>query len=447
MSSLPLLRHHRPDSLIAWRDGRAVDTQTYLADVAALAERLPEYEHVINLCEDRYRFLVGFAAALMREQTTLLPPSRAPGAIATVAAEWESTYCLVDTETDIGSIPVHRYQEAATPLGSVEFPVLDAHQPAAILFTSGSTGKPMPHRKSWGTLVSGAHSTAQRLGIDNIHSGTLVGTVPHQHMYGLEATIMLTLQAGLALFSGRPFYPADVAAALAQVPAPRIFVTTPLHLKACVAEGAPLPQVEFALSSTAPLPQSLAQAAEALLQAPVYEIYGCTEGGAIATRRTAQSVTWETIDDFRWERDDQGLHLRGRELPDPVPLNDVMEFYTERKFVLLGRHADLINIAGKRMSLADLNHKLHDIPGVVDGVFFMPEESEHHVTRLMAFVVAPGMTEHDILSHLAREIDPVFLPRPLVRVDSLLRNEAGKLPREHLARLAARAMKPDAQLD
>lgn len=447
MSSLPLLRHHRADSLIAWRDGRGIETATFLADVAALSERLPEYEHVINLCEDRYRFLVGFAAALVREQITLLPPSRAPGAIASVAAEWPSTYCLVDAETALAGIPAHRYQDAAAPLGSVGFPVPDAHQPAAILFTSGSTGRPAPHRKSWGTLVSGAHATAQRLGLDRLQGGTLVGTVPHQHMYGLEATIMLTLQTGLALFSGRPFYPADIADALQQVPGPRIFVTTPLHLKACVTEGAPLPPLTFALSSTAPLPQSLARAAETLLHAPVYEIYGCTEGGAIATRRSAQSTTWETLDDYRWERGEQGLLLCGRALPEPVPLNDVMEFYTERKFVLLGRHSDLINIAGKRMSLSDLNHKLHDIPGVLDGTFFMPEEAEDRVTRLMAFVVAPDLSEETILARLAREIDPVFLPRPLVRVASLLRNEAGKLPREHLAMLAARAMKPDAQPD
>lgn len=447
MSSLPLLRHHRPDSVIAWRDGRAVQTQAFLADVAALAERLPEYEHVINLCEDRYRFLVGFAAALVREQTTLLPPSRAPGAIRAVAADWPASYCLTDGAAAPHGLPVHRYQEAAAPLGSVDFPVLDAHQPAAILFTSGSSGRPAPHRKRWGALVSGAHATARRLGLDGLPGAMLVGTAPHQHMYGLEATIMLTLQGGLALFSGRPFYPADIADALAQVPAPRVLVTTPLHLKACVAEAAPLPPLAFALSSTAALPQSLAQAAEALLQAPVVEIYGCTEGGAIATRRSTHSLTWDTLDDFRWERGEAGPVLRGRALPDPVPLNDVLEFYSERKFVLLGRHGDLINIAGKRMSLADLNHKLHAIPGVVDGTFFMPEEAEGRVTRLMAFVVAPGLSDEAILAQLAREIDPVFLPRPLVRLGSLARNETGKLPRAHLAQLAAQAVKPDPQAD
>jgi acyl-coenzyme A synthetase/AMP-(fatty) acid ligase len=442
MSSVPLLRHHHLDSTIAWRDGLAIDTHTFLRDVAALAERLPAYEHVINLCEDRYRFLVGFAAALVREQVTLLPASRAPGAIAAVAADWESTYCLLDNAMEIGDLPAYRYADFPALLGEdALFPVLDAHQPAVVVFTSGSTGKPMPHRKSWGSLVSGAHATAQRLGIDKLTSGTLLGTVAHQHMYGLEMIVMLTLRTGLAMHCGRPFYPADIAAALQQVADTRVLVTTPLHLRACVAERAPPARLAFTLSSTAALPQSLAKAAERLTRTPVYEIYGCTEGGAIASRRTARTLTWDTLDDYRWERAGHELQLKGRGLPDPVPLNDLIEFYNERRFILLGRDSDLIKIAGKRMSLGDLNHKLHDIPGVVDGVFFMPEESEDRVTRPMAFVVAPSLTERDILAHLAREVDPVFLPRPLVLVDSLQRNGAGKLPREHLVALAAHASK------
>ena len=52
----------------------------FLSDVENLADLLPEKPTVINLADDRYQFLVGFAAALVRGQTTLLPLSRAPGA-------------------------------------------------------------------------------------------------------------------------------------------------------------------------------------------------------------------------------------------------------------------------------------------------------------------------------------------------------------------------------
>ena len=54
--------------------------RAYLGDVAALSrQRLPPRGHVVNLCRDRYRFAVGFAAALCRRQVTLLPPNDTPG--------------------------------------------------------------------------------------------------------------------------------------------------------------------------------------------------------------------------------------------------------------------------------------------------------------------------------------------------------------------------------
>ena len=78
---LPLLHAADPDRVIAWRDGRAVRATEFLGEVAALAQRLPSAPAAINLCEDRYAFLVAFAALCTRGQTNLLPPSRAPHAV------------------------------------------------------------------------------------------------------------------------------------------------------------------------------------------------------------------------------------------------------------------------------------------------------------------------------------------------------------------------------
>jgi acyl-coenzyme A synthetase/AMP-(fatty) acid ligase len=69
----------------------------------------------------------------------------------------------------------------------------------------------------------------------------------------------------------------------------------------------------------------------------------------------------------------------------------------------------------------------------------MPDEEEVDgggVTRLMAFVVAPGMNAATLLAALRERIDSIFLPRPLVLLDSLPRNSTGKLPRETLQALA-----------
>jgi acyl-coenzyme A synthetase/AMP-(fatty) acid ligase len=95
----------------------------------------------------------------------------------------------------------------------------------------------------------------------------------------------------------------------------------------------------------------------------------------------------------------------------------------------------MVNIAGKRTSLASLNHHLNAIPGVRDGVFLMPDDDDGAVTRPLAFVVAPGLNSEDILGALRKSVDTVFLPRPLYFVDELPRNTTGKLTRESLLRL------------
>jgi acyl-coenzyme A synthetase/AMP-(fatty) acid ligase len=110
--------------------------------------------------------------------------------------------------------------------------------------------------------------------------------------------------------------------------------------------------------------------------------------------------------------------------------------------LLHGRHADLINIAGKRTSLAYLHHQINAIPGVTDAAFFLPDESSsdgstENITRLCAFVVAPGMNQRQILAELRQRLDPIFLPRPLFLLDALPRNSTGKLPRNQLQALYA----------
>ena len=99
----------------------------------------------------------------------------------------------------------------------------------------------------------------------------------------------------------------------------------------------------------------------------------------------------------------------------------------------------MINIAGKRTSLANLNYHLNAIPGVVDGVFFMPEEQADRIIRPIAFVVAPGMTAEALSAALRLRLDAAFLPRPIYFLDALPRNATGKLPRETLQDLMLRS--------
>ncbi|HUH83235.1 MAG TPA: AMP-ligase, partial [Stellaceae bacterium] len=201
---------------------------------------------------------------------------------------------------------------------------------------------------------------------------------------------------------------------------------------------------DLVLSATAPLSPQLAAEAEARFGARLWEIYGCSEVGQVAGRWTSTTPAWRCLRGMRLSQDAHGTWASG-ELVDgaPVLLNDVIELEGPDGFLLHGRTADLVNIAGKRTSLAYLNHHLNAISGVHDGVFFVPDTPESAgagVTRLMALVVAPGLTPDAILAALRRRIDAAFLPRPLCFVDALPRNALGKLPREALLALVAKAI-------
>lgn len=453
MSTYPLVSHSTLDRTLAWRDGAPVSARAFLADVMALAPLLPPGAHVFNACADRYRFAVGLCATLVAGKISLLPPMQTPQMVRQLSAFAPDVFCLHDAAVCPVDLPGFRYPDAlvadTTP---IDVPQIDASQDMAVLFTSGSTGTPVPHRKTWGALVRCMRTAVAHLGLSDGRAFTLVGTVPAQHMYGFEATVLLALQGGLAFSNRQPFYPADIRDALEAVPQPRVLVTSPVHLRALLASEPALPSASLVLSATAPLSEALAREAETRLSAPLLEIYGSTETGQVATRRTAQETAWHLYPDVRMESrpgtpEDDGstVWVYGGHVEAAVPMGDVIELIDETHFLLHGRKADLINIAGKRSSLAYLNHQLNAIAGVEDGVFYMPDDApatphahgSAAVTRLVALVVAPGLSAADVLRALHDRIDAAFLPRPLLLVDALPRNETGKLPRDVLAALVA----------
>jgi acyl-coenzyme A synthetase/AMP-(fatty) acid ligase len=437
MSRVPLLADSSLDRIIAWRPDGPVRAGQFLGEVLALARRLSAGGHLLNLCHDRYHFAVGFAAGLVQGKLSLQPSSVSPETLRSIRATHPDLVCLCDGEGDCLDLPRLDYPEPGVPPHECGIPAIAAEQAAACLFTSGSTGEPVPHFKSWGSLARNGRGEAQRLGLlDRPHA--VVGTVPVQHSYGFESTFLLALHGGCAFWSGRPFYPQDIADALKSVPRPRLLVTTPLHLAALLAAEFELPAIDMILCATAPLSPELAAAAEARCAAPLFEIYGATESGQVASRRTTQDAAWEPLPGVRLEQEGElsvacGGHIEGR-----VPLSDVIEIRSDGRFLLHGRHADMVNVAGKRTSLAYLDHQIRAIPGVADAAFFLPDAATATgVTRLCAFVVAPGMARSELLAALRERVEAVFLPRPLVFVDHLPRNGVGKLPRAGLSALHA----------
>ena len=422
--------------------GGAVPLGRFLGQVRALAARLPDTGHAINLCEDRYRFLVAFCAAAVRGQATLLPPSRAPDAVAEVARRHPGAYCLGDEDAAAPGLHHWRLPDAL-PEEDGAAPGVDPLSLAVIGYTSGTTGAPVANAKTWAAFRT---STAQNIAaLRHLWAGAaqahVVATVPPQHMYGMELSVLLPLLGEVAVHAGRPFFPPDIARALAQASAPRLLVTTPVHLRALVRgldadASLPVPPLAGIVSATAPLPAALAEAAETRFACEVREVFGSTETCVVASRRSARETAWTPFPGVRVMPNEGGCRVEAPQLADAVELADLVEVHPDGRFELRGRNADLLEIAGKRASLGDLTRKLQAIPGVEDGVVFqLDEEDASGVRRIAALAVAPGLDEAAILASLRRAVDPVFLPRRLKRVPTLPRNPTGKLPRAELLAL------------
>lgn len=479
MTSFPLI-FADPDQLLFYRQqGNAVHTITareFMADAEALAvdltTRMGAHQSIINLCQDRYRFMVGFAATILAGKTNLLPSTFTGETLRQIFIDAPDALCLHDHDDWPFPYPhlsldhlslshralANRCPREPLPDGLGESDHIKPEHVVAQVFTSGSTGLPMPHNKTWGKLVRNVEAALQQLGLWRPVS--LVGTVPPQHMFGFESLVLLCLIGRCPLWSGKPFYPADIVAALDAMPEPRMLVTTPFHLQALLDAQIALPKIDRLLLATAPLSPELAERAERVTGAPLFEIYGSTETGQIANRRPTQSTAWTlfpgiTLTKAHLDENDELFIANGEHIEAPVMLSDRIHVRADGRFDLLGRIADQVNMAGKRSSLNYLSAQLKAIDGVTDGVFFLPETKKDRtgknrvgkdqaITRLCAVVVAPALSAADILAALRDRLDPVFLPRPLILVENLPYNATGKLPQialqaildQHLAALA-----------
>lgn len=447
MTTEALIGHRAADVRIAVRAGAPISAGHFVAEAVALARQLPPAQYVLNTCRDRYFFSVAFCAALIAGRTSLLPPSRTPDVLAQVARRYPDTLHLGDDTGHIGwraSLASPPDTASAAPLTDAAAslwppPAIARDHIAAIAFTSGSTGEPQPQAKTWGGMVDGARAETVALQLDEspVEDVVLVGTVAPQHMYGLEATVLLALHGPCAFAAEHPLHPDEVLAVLSQASGRRVLITAPVHLRALAESSHSMPTLDRVVSATAPLTSTLAARCESMWATRVFEVYGCTETGMIATRRTVEGPVWTTMRDVTIAERDGEFVARGGHA-QPGRLADRLRLINDTTFELEGRADDMVNIGGKRASLEGLNRLLLSIDGVIDGAIFLPHATHEakREQRLMALVVAPDFTRTGLLAALRAQIDAAFLPRPLLLVDALPRNPQGKLPRADLLAFA-----------
>jgi acyl-CoA synthetase (AMP-forming)/AMP-acid ligase II len=438
--SLPALFRDNLETAFCITSTGEITRQKLLADAVSISEKLPEKSYAVNLCQNRYFFIVAYLAVAIRNQVSLLPPNQSPRTIKNLLSVYPNSYCITD-ELDYkaeahgiglssGALQINEQDyflmpEEITESDSGILPIIDINRTISISFTSGSTGKPKAIEKNWREFQASAELALKQFNLSG-QTATLVSTVPAQHMYGLETSLFWPLFSGLSIHDSRPFYPEDIGKNLKSLDSPGILVSTPTHLKACTKIKSLWPDLDMLLSSTAPLSPALAQQIETTFNAPLYELFGSTETLSFASRRAVKSPEWQTYQGIRLWKQKNGFVVGGGHLLQPVRLDDSLLLYDEQTFSVQGRSDDLIKIAGKRASLAELNLILNHINGIDDGIFIRFRNE-----RLSAIVVS-DLPKKTILAELKQSIDAVFLPRMIFYVPVVPRNMTGKIDKTEL---------------
>lgn len=428
----------------------------FLGHVARLSNALPNAPYAINLCENRYLFMVAFCAAIVREQTNLLPQNRALGTQQQLFDSYPQAYVLHDGLSGMADscaqLNINQLNLLGEPATSI--PQVDEYFLAALAFTSGSTGQPKPNRKYWRTFVDSSQINARHMlpGGAQAHVHYGLATVPAQHMWGLETSVLLPLFAPLCIADSKPLFPQDVHNALVHLPEPRLLVSTPVHLRALTASGLVWPKVARVLCATAPLPAPLAETVEQAFTGDLVEVFGCSEVGSMACRRRVREEDWQLFDGLGLvavpvaydaampNMVTENFRVEAAHLPESVVLQDRIEFVASGHFRLLGRSEDMLEIAGKRGSLQEINTLLLTAPGVLDGVVFVPDGDEQAKAQrpvALAVIDTEVTNKAALLTHFAQYLDPAFVPRPIYLVARLPREENGKLRRSQLLALWA----------
>jgi acyl-CoA synthetase (AMP-forming)/AMP-acid ligase II len=427
---------HEPGEVVAVGDGpprTAADLEADAGRVAAFLAGRPAGE-VVLVCSDRYHFAAGLLGAWAAGQAVRIPSNGQPESVR-AAAEGPAVRALLhDRDGAPGGTDLRGLLQGAAPAGRLALPPLERCR--VLLTTSGSSGSQQTWSKTGRQVVDEVVSVCLVLGVGR--GARVLATVPPLHIYGLLYGLLAPLAVGAVMLRAGPLHAEEVIAELTRHGA-TVLVTAPAHL-ASLAAADRAPPIAVALSAGAPLPEPTARALRERHGWRAVEVYGSTETGAIGWREAREGELWRPFPGIAVaEADDGSLLVDSPRLdegaPRPFPLADRVEVRPDGRFVLHGRMDGVVKVAGRRVSLRELEERLLALPGVRDAAALARPSTGMRGQELWVAVAASGWTPERLREALAPWFEPVTLPRRIRLVEALPREATGKLRRERLLEL------------
>jgi fatty-acyl-CoA synthase len=420
--------------------------------VATLTGNTPEHVEVLFACAKSGLMLLPLSWRLTAPELRYQIDDAKP-----------SLFLVEDEFEELASATGNRFVRLERPLAGSSYPnvsVTDS-QGLLLIYTSGTTGKPK------GAVLSHANCFWTNVGFDlmtGVHGDDVVLQIlPQFHVGGWNVHPLLAIWKGARIVLERQF---DAERTLRLIEekrvttmmgVPQIYLLLAQHPSF---EGTDLSSLERAVVGGAPMPETLLEI-WAARGCAIVQGYGLTEAApnvlclpsGDAVRKLGFAGKPYPFVDVRLSAEDE-LQVRGPNVFDGYWRNaeataqaftddgwlrtgDVAERDDEGFYRIRGRLKDMYISGGENVYPAEVEAVLHEHPRVADAaVVGVPHERWGEVG--LAFVVADGITDDELLGFCAERLARFKVPRSICFVSEIPRNSLGKIQKQLLTAEVAR---------
>ncbi|MCA1840860.1 MAG: long-chain fatty acid--CoA ligase [Actinomycetota bacterium] len=407
-----------------------------------------------------------------------------------VAALWP----IVDSFTTVKSIVVmddgkgdvpddHRIIDFDSLMDGVqpaEFPQLDEHRAASMMYTSGTTGKPKgvvyTHRSIF--LHTFAVMLADTLGIRE--KDVVLPVVPmfHANCWGI-AHACVASGADLVMPGSDLSAPALLDLIRSQEVTITAGVPTIWMALLPLLQGAELPKLERVVCGGSAVPKALSEGFRQAIGIPITQAWGMTETSPIGSFGNIKSYLQDSSEDVLADlRSTQGIIVPGVEfrIVEPETTNElawdgstsgelqvrgpwvVSDYYnhpgSQESFTsdgyfrtgdvavvdpegyirLVDRTKDLIKSGGEWISSVGLENEIMAHPAIAEAAVIGVASAKWDERPLACVVVKPGekISKEDIIEHLRGRVAKWWLPDDVVFIDEIPKTSVGKFSKKEL---------------
>lgn len=333
-----------------------------------------------------------------------------------------------------------RLTDEVETLASVDEP--DPDRPWVFLFTGGSTGAPRLWSKTATNLLGEVGYLVERFGVSQ--NDRILATVPATHIYGMLYSLLTPLVASARVVSQTPSFPEEIKQQMADA-SPTIFISVPIHYRALKENPPNKGAMRLAFSSAGPLPEADGAAFSAATGVELFEIYGSTETGGIATRCRARGEEGLTpYGCIQWRVAGDSLDIRSDFLSRELPIRESGWFTVSDRvnphggdgFVVVGRVDSIVKVGGNRVDLDKVRQAILNMDGIDEALVLARAVETGRDSEIAALAVG-GLSAADVRKALDKVLEPHERPRRLRMIDEIPMAATGKIDRPAIEALFA----------